>query len=135
MTISITIVFCGRGCRIFLCFYAAFPPPLFEWYKNGILLHTTHRYQYNKQNGQFIFEVCARLSVGAVVNDIAVDSRENNQCATTSSFEVVWSCQLFVYLTNIWEFRQVPFPTARQVNVPACSPPCPFNGERQVGKL
>ena len=29
----------------------------------------------------------------------------------------------------------VPFPTAQQVNLPACSPDCPFNAERQAGKL
>ena len=28
---------------------------------------------------------------------------------------------------------EVPFPTARQVNLPACSPRCPFNAERQAG--
>ena len=28
----------------------------------------------------------------------------------------------------------MPFPTA-QINLPACSPLCPFNAERQVGKL
>ena len=33
------------------------------------------------------------------------------------------------------ESRQVPFPTAQQVNLPACSPHCPFNAERQSGKL
>ena len=27
------------------------------------------------------------------------------------------------------------FPMAQQVNLPACSPPCPFNAERQAGKL
>ena len=28
-----------------------------------------------------------------------------------------------------------PFQTAQQVNLPACSPHCPFDAERQVGKL
>ena len=45
------------------------------------------------------------------------------------------SCQPFVYHTKMGESRQVPFPTAQQVNLPACSPHCPFNAERQVGKL
>ena len=27
----------------------------------------------------------------------------------------------------------MPFPTAQQVNLPACSPHCPFNAERQAG--
>ena len=30
------------------------------------------------------------------------------------------------------ESRQVPFPTAQPVNLPACSPHCPFNAERQA---
>ena len=29
----------------------------------------------------------------------------------------------------------MPFPTALQVNLPACSPHCPLNAERQAGKL
>ena len=29
----------------------------------------------------------------------------------------------------------MPFPTAQQVNFPACSPHCFINAERQVGKL
>ena len=33
------------------------------------------------------------------------------------------------------ESRQVPFPTAQQVNLPAWSSHCPFNAERQAGKL
>ena len=35
------------------------------------------------------------------------------------------------------ESREVPFLTAQQVNLPACStvPHCPFNAERQAGKL
>ena len=33
------------------------------------------------------------------------------------------------------ESREVPFPTAQQVNLPTCSTHCPFNAERQAGKL
>ena len=33
------------------------------------------------------------------------------------------------------ESRLVPFPTAQQVHLPACSSHCPFNAERQAGKL
>ena len=40
------------------------------------------------------------------------------------------SCRPSVYHTKMGESRQVPFPTA-QVNLPACSPDCPFNAERQ----
>ena len=40
-----------------------------------------------------------------------------------------------VYHSKMWESRQVPFPTVQHVNLPACSPHCPFNAERQVGKL
>ena len=29
----------------------------------------------------------------------------------------------------------MPFPTAQQVNFPACSPHCPFNAERQAGNV
>ena len=50
----------------------------------------------------------------------------------TSSFK---SCQPSVYHTKVGEFRQVPIPTAQQVNLPACSPHCPFNAEGQAGKL
>ena len=28
----------------------------------------------------------------------------------------------------------MPFPTAQQVNLPACSPHCPFNAKRQAGE-
>ena len=40
-----------------------------------------------------------------------------------------------VYHTNMGESRLVPFPTAQQVHLLACSPHCLFNAERQVGKL
>ena len=33
------------------------------------------------------------------------------------------------------ESRKVPLPTVQQVNLPACSPHCPFNAECQAGKL
>ena len=33
------------------------------------------------------------------------------------------------------DIPQVSFPTAQQVNLPVCSPHCPFNAERQAGKL
>ena len=36
------------------------------------------------------------------------------------------SCQPSVYYTKMVESCQVPFPTARQVNLPACSPHCSF---------
>ena len=45
------------------------------------------------------------------------------------------SSQPSVYHTKMGESRQVPFPTAQQVNLPACSPHCPFNAKRQAGKL
>ena len=38
-------------------------------------------------------------------------------------------------ITKMEESRQVSFPTALQVNLPACFPHCPFNAERQAGKL
>ena len=34
-----------------------------------------------------------------------------------------------------WNQAKVLFPTAQQVNFPACSHYCPFNAERQAGKL
>ena len=34
-----------------------------------------------------------------------------------------------------WNPAKVSFPKAQQVNMPACSPYCPFNAERQAGKL
>ena len=40
-----------------------------------------------------------------------------------------------VYHSKMGKFRLVPFPRAPQVNLPACSPHCPFNTERQAGKL
>ena len=40
-----------------------------------------------------------------------------------------------VFHSKIEEFRQVPFPTAQQVNLLTCSPHCPSDGKRQVGKL
>ena len=45
------------------------------------------------------------------------------------------SCQPSVYMTKMGKSRKVSFPTAQQVNLPACSPHCPFNAERQAGKL
>ena len=39
-----------------------------------------------------------------------------------------------VYHTKMGESRLVPFPTAQQVSLPACSPHCPFNAERQARK-
>ena len=33
------------------------------------------------------------------------------------------------------KFRQMPIPTAEQVNLPACSPHLPFNAERQAVEL
>ena len=50
----------------------------------------------------------------------------------TSSLE---SCQLSVFHSKMGESWLVPFPTAQQVNLPASSPHCPFNAERQAGKL
>ena len=44
------------------------------------------------------------------------------------------SCQPSVYQTKVEESRQVPFPTTH-LNLPACSPHCPFNAECQAGKL
>ena len=58
-------------------------------------------------------------------------SRESDQSAITNSLE---SCRIPVYHTKTGESRQVLFPTA-QVNLPACSPHCPSNAERQTGKL
>ena len=45
------------------------------------------------------------------------------------------SCRPSVYHTKMGEFRYVPFPTAQQVSLSACSPHCPLNAERQAGKL
>ena len=45
------------------------------------------------------------------------------------------SCQPSVCHTKMGESRLAPFPTALQVNLPACSSHCPFNAERQAGKL
>ena len=59
-------------------------------------------------------------------------SRESDLSAITSSLR---SYRPSVYHTRVGESRQVPFPTAQQANLPACSPHCPFNAERQAGKL
>ena len=45
------------------------------------------------------------------------------------------SCLPFVYNTKMGDYGSVLFPTAQQVNLPACSSHCPFNAERQAGKL
>ena len=45
------------------------------------------------------------------------------------------SCRPSVYHAKMGESRQVPFPTAQHVNLPTCSSHCPFNAERQAGKL
>ena len=58
-------------------------------------------------------------------------SQGNDQNAITSSLR---SYQPFVYHTNMGESCTVHFPTA-QVTLPACSPHCSFNAERQAGRL
>ena len=58
-------------------------------------------------------------------------SRESNHNAITSSLR---SCLPSVYPNRMGESRQVPFPTAPQVNLLACSPHCPFNAELQTGE-
>ena len=45
------------------------------------------------------------------------------------------SCPPSIYHTKMGEPRQVPFLTAQLVKLPACFPHCPFNAERQAGKL
>ena len=45
------------------------------------------------------------------------------------------SCQPSVYHTKMGEFRKVPFPAAPQANLPACFSHCPFDAEREAGKL
>ena len=35
--------------------------------------------------------------------------------------------------TPRWGDPAMPFPRAQQVNLPACSPHCPFTAERQAG--
>ena len=45
------------------------------------------------------------------------------------------SCQPSVYHTKMGDSRFAPFPTEQQANLPACSPHCPFNAQRQAGKL
>ena len=45
------------------------------------------------------------------------------------------SCQPSVSHTNMGEFQQVLFPTAQQVNLPACFPHRLLNAKRQAGKL
>ena len=60
-----------------------------------------------------------------------LQSRESDQSAITSSLS---SCQPPVYHTKMGKFHYVPFPTAQQVNLPACLPHCPFKAERQAGK-
>ena len=59
-------------------------------------------------------------------------SRQSDQCAIQARSG---SCQPSVYYTKMGESRYVPFPTAQQVNLPTSSPHCPFNAERQAGKL
>ena len=59
-------------------------------------------------------------------------SRESDQNAMTSS---LMSCRPPVYRTKTGESRSVSFPPAQQVNLPTCSPHCPFNAERKAGKL
>ena len=59
-------------------------------------------------------------------------SRESDQSARTSSHR---SCRPPVYHIKMGDSRQAPFPTAQQVNLPACSPHCLFNAKRQAGKL
>ena len=59
-------------------------------------------------------------------------SQESNQKAMTSSLR---SCRPPVYHIKLGEFHELLFPTAQQLNLSACSPHCPFNAERQAGKL
>ena len=56
-------------------------------------------------------------------------SRESDQSVVTS---LLRSCRPSVYHIKMGESRSVPFPTAHYVNLPACSPHCPFNAERQA---
>ena len=57
---------------------------------------------------------------------------ESNQRAIASSLK---SCRPSVYYIMIGESCSAPFPTVQQVNLPACSPHCSFNAERQARKL
>ena len=59
-------------------------------------------------------------------------SRESDQSAIKRALR---SCRSLVYHTKMGESRKVPFATAQQVSLPACSAHCPFNAERQTGKL
>ena len=58
-------------------------------------------------------------------------SQESDQCAVRAR---LGAASHLSTTPRREEFRQVPFPTA-QVNLPACSSHCPFNAERQAGKL
>ena len=59
-------------------------------------------------------------------------SRESDQSTITI---LLRSCRPSVYHGKIEESRYLPFPTALQINLPACCPSCPFNAERQRGKV
>ena len=61
---------------------------------------------------------------------IFILSQESNQSAITSSLR---SYLPSVYHTKLRDSRYVLFPTAQQVNLPACSPHCPYNAERRTG--
>ena len=56
----------------------------------------------------------------------------NEKAATLASS--LTSCRSSIYHFKMEEYRYVPFPTAQQINLPACSHR-PFNAERQAGKL
>ena len=45
------------------------------------------------------------------------------------------SCRPSDFPTKMGESSKMPFPTAQQVNLPACSPHCPFKAELLTGKL
>ena len=59
-------------------------------------------------------------------------SRESNQCAVRARLGVA----SHLSTTPRWgKSREVPFPTAQQVSLPACSSHYPINAKRQAEKL
>ena len=58
-------------------------------------------------------------------------SQESKLSAITSSLR---SCRPSVYHAEERDSRKVPFPTAQQANLQACSPHSPHSAERQIGK-
>ena len=78
-----------------------------------------------------LLSISKKFFLNSTLLHIILLSQESDQCAMTSSLR---SCQPSLYY-KMGNPVKCLFPAAQQVNLPACSPHCPSDAQRQAGKL